>query len=560
MKKTLVGAVAGSLVVLAACSGQGGQSGEGSGQLVVLAEDIPSGLDPDGPSGAIPSSQTGMVNLMEPLVGYRLAEKNDDGVQLYDFDNFEGRLAESFEFDESTLTWTLKLREDVKGCDGATFNADDVIYTFARAKSVSGSAPIGWFLSNVASIANFTPDVLAEDAEVAAKAQELGDEVRKIDDYTVEIKQSAPNKLFLPVLTIFGLMIYDKELMEENATPDDPWSHEYANNENAPSFGAYCLDAWEKNNEFTVKANPDYYGGAPAIERVVYRKVPESANRLAAVQSGSAQLVENLTPAEYNRLEESENVEVSGVRGNQNMFIHMNFNQAPYNDPKFRQAVAHALNYDAIIETGYFGKANKWEGQIPSSYPGFHASDVQYDYDVDKAKSLVAESSYKPGTKLQLSYVAEKESTLGPVATQIRSDLAAIGVDVDLDPLPQTQYGARQLVKKDLPFALNDQEKPIGVDAGYAALLFFVSSEKGGLNNMINYSNPKVDELYAKIAVEPNVEVRDAMSAELQDQLQADLAWVPVVEYDTQWAHSTNLTGLTWDPHNAVRWSSLSFE
>ena len=70
----------------------------------------------------------------------------------------------------------MKLRKGVKGCNGATFNADDVVYTFARAKSVSGAAPIGWFLSNVGSIAGFTPDVFGKDP----KAKELGDEVKKI--------------------------------------------------------------------------------------------------------------------------------------------------------------------------------------------------------------------------------------------------------------------------------------------------------------------------------------------------------------------------------------------
>ena len=74
---------------------------------------------------------------------------NDEGVIVHDFTQFEGLLAESWSFDEATLTWTFNLRRGVKGCNGATFDADDVMYTLARAKSVSGAAPIGWFLSSV---------------------------------------------------------------------------------------------------------------------------------------------------------------------------------------------------------------------------------------------------------------------------------------------------------------------------------------------------------------------------------------------------------------------------
>jgi peptide/nickel transport system substrate-binding protein len=190
-------------------------------EILVLAEDVPAGLDYDGPSAAIPASQQGMVTLMEPLVMYAAGETNAEGITLPDFNAFEGRLAESWTFDAATLTWTFKLREGVRGCNGATFNADDVVYTFARAKSVSGAAPIGWFLSNVGSIKGFGVEVFGDDPA----AKELSDAVVKIDDYTVQIRQSEPNALFLPVLTIFGLLIFDKETMEANATPDDPWSH-----------------------------------------------------------------------------------------------------------------------------------------------------------------------------------------------------------------------------------------------------------------------------------------------------------------------------------------------
>ncbi|MDH3194478.1 MAG: ABC transporter substrate-binding protein, partial [Acidimicrobiia bacterium] len=237
MTRTLMSMLIALMIVLAACGGDGdttepaadsGTTGDTGGdtdgdtgaddgdtgdtgdtgdagapaEITILAEDIPAGLDYDGPSAAIPTSQTGMVNLQEPLVYYRSAGTNDEGVGLLDFgfsdENFEGRLAESWSFDAATLTWTFNLRQGVVGCSGETFTADDVVYTFARAKSVSGAAPIGWFLSNVASIDGFDTGVFSGEEG----ATDLGDEVVKIDDFTVEIRQSAQNKLFLPVLTV----------------------------------------------------------------------------------------------------------------------------------------------------------------------------------------------------------------------------------------------------------------------------------------------------------------------------------------------------------------------
>ena len=528
-------------------------------EILILSEDVPAGLDYDGASAAIPASQQGMVTLLEPLVGYGAASVNDAGVTLPDFNKFEGRLAESWTFDAASLTWTFKLRQGVKGCNGATFNADDVVYTFQRAKSVSGAAPIGWFLSNVGSIKNFGPEVFGDDPA----AKEIGDAVVKLDDYTVEIRQGEPNALFLPVLTIFGLLIFDKETMEANKTEADPWSHDYVNNTNAPGFGAYCLNSWTKNEEISYVANPDYFAGAPDIEKVTVKRVPQSSNRAVVLQTGQAQIATGLTPREFDSLRAAAGLKVGTVSGNENMFLHMNFKTAPFDNPLIRQAIAHAIPFDQIIANGYFGQAQQWQGLVPSSYPGFKAS-APFAYDPEKAKALLAEAGFPEGKGLEafadmfrLSYVAEKESTLGPIVNIIQTSLREVGIPASLDPLPQTQFGDRQLVKRDLPFAINDQEKPIGVDAGYAIQLFFVSGDKGGLNNMVNYSNAEVDDAWAKARVEPDYAVRDAAVGAIQDILARDVVWLPIVEYKTQWAHSDKLSGLRWYPDNSIRYVDL---
>ena len=527
-------------------------------EILILAEDVPAGLNYDGPAAAIPSSQQGMVTLLEPLVGYADGE-TIGGVTLPDFETFEGRLAESWDFDTDSLTWTFNLRQGVSGCGGATFDADDVMYTFQRAKSVSGAAPIGWFLSNVASIHGFGPEVFGDDAA----AKELGDSIVKVDDYTVQIRQAEPNALLLPVLTIFGLLIFDKEIMEDNATEADPWSHDYVNNIGAPGFGGYCLESWAKNEQITYSAFPDYYRGAPDATRVSVRRVPQSSNRLVVLRSGQADLVTGLTPREFNSLTDVDGVTVAGVTGNENLFIHMNFDVAPFDNIKLRQAIAHAIPFEQIIAAGYFGEATQWEGFVPSTYPGYTPS-AGFSYNPDKARTLLAEAGYPDGAGLDafadsfaLSYVSEKESTLGPIVNVIQTALREVGIPATLDPIPQTQYGDRQLVKRDLPFAVNDQEKPIGVDAGYAVQLFFVSPEKGGLNNMVNYRNPELDAMWSEARVDPNSVTRDAILAKIQGMLAADVAWLPIVEYRTQWAFNDKINGMKWYPDNSIRYTDL---
>ncbi|HIM45107.1 MAG TPA: ABC transporter substrate-binding protein [Alphaproteobacteria bacterium] len=531
--------------------------------LLILTEEVPVSLNYDGATASIDTNWVGWDNILDPLVYHANGAINEDGVQLLDFNKFGGRLAESWSFDEATLTWTFNLRKGVKGCDGATFNADDVLYTFARAKSVSGAAPIGWFLANTGSVDGFTPAVFAPTDDGAA-ARKLGDEVKKIDDYTVQIRQSAPNQLFLKVLSIFALYIFDKETMEAHATADDPWSHNWTNNDGLAGFGPYCLNEWRKNDRFSLTANPDYYRGAAVYDRVVVKKVPQSANRVAILLSGAAQIAEHLTPKEYNTLSKAKNVSVVGVQGNENMFMILNFKSPPFDNPLVRQAIAHAVPYERIIDTSYFGEAHKWQGVVPSTYPGFHVASTQYNYDPEKSKALLAEAGYPGGAGLEafpdsfkLTYMLERESEMGPTATILHTAFREVGINVELNPIPQAQYGDRELVKKDLPMGLTAHIKPIGVDAAYGTLLSYVSPNKGGILNSANYSSDMVDgTLYGSLAEGDN-DKRNEMLAAIQEQLMKDLVVIPILEFRTHWATAASVTGVVWHPDNALRLHDL---
>lgn len=545
-----------------------------SKDLLFLSYNVPNSLNVDGPGGTFAPSYGGMLQLLEPLVSYEALRTNEEGVIELDFNKFTGRLAESWTFEESSLTWTFNLKRGITGCNGEAFTADDVLYTFARAKSISGASPVGYFLANVGSIATFTPALFGARAQAAkakeegktleSDARDLGAEVAKIDDYTVSITQSSPNKLFLPVLSIFALMIYDKETMEANATEEDPWSHTYANTVNAPGFGPYCLVKWEKEESFDLKANANYHGGKPFYDRVLVRKVPESSNRLAILRSGQAQIVEALTPKEFQSLRKTKGVEVGGAYTNSTLTLSLNWKQEPFDNIKLRKAIAHAIPYQQIIDNVYFGDARKLDGVIPSIYPGYHQVKEVYDYNPEKAKALLAEAGYPGGEGLEafadsfkIAFVSERESIVGPTVTIMRTALQAIGIPAELDPMPLAQYSDRQFTKKDLPMVINDTSRPFGVDAAYTLLLNFVTVAKGGINNWGNYSNERVDELYNLAKGESDTTKRNAILAEAQVILMDEVAWISVVEFKTQFAWREGLTGVTLHPEGQLRFVDL---
>ncbi len=555
-----------------------GGSAEAQKTLLYLTGDVPFTLDPDGKGSTHNASQTAWVNLQEPLIDYAVAGINDEGVTLLDYTKFTPKLAESWTWDAEKLTWTFKLRQGVKGCGGTTFDADDVLYTFARGKSVSGAAPVAWFLSNFASIANFSPAVFGARA-AAAKAKAagepapspdarvLGSEVTKIDDYTVQFQLDAPNKMILPMLTIFGLYVWDSETMLANATEDDPWSHKYTETEGSPSFTPYCLKEWKLGDSFTVERNEDYYGKRPYFDRVIMKRVPNSANRVAILRTGGAQMTETLTPKEYNSLRDARGVKVAGHFSNQTLMFLVNHKVPPFDDVRVRQAVALSIPYDEIIRVTYFGDAHQWHGLVPSTYPGYARPTTNYEENPEKAKALLAEAGYPNGEGLekfassfQLSYETEREGTLGPAAIVIRSALRKVGFPVELDPMPTSQLADRRSVKKDIPFSLYDLSRPIGVDAAYAVLLYFVTPAKGGILNMTHFASDKVDSLYYQAKAEGNPAARNSILADIQNTLMSELPWIPVVEYKTQWAFTDKIRGVTLHPDSNIRWHELYLE
>ena len=524
-------------------------------RLVVLEDDIAPALDPDGATAGHPGLQEVLINIMEPMLTYP-RQANADGILVPDFKvgpfGFGPRLATKWE--KKGLVWTFHLREGVKSCAGNEFTADDVVYTFARGKSVSGTAPVVWFLGNVAGI--FPLDPVLPKATAAAK--QLGGEVKKIDDYTVQFTQLHANELWPRMLEIFALWIYDSKAMKAQATAADPWSHKYTATANSPGFGPYCLVKWNKGSEIDLKANPSYYRGQPQFTSIIIRKVPADANRVAAIRTGAADIVTSLTPQEYASVAKDPKVQVLSWGSNRVLRLGINSNFGPWNLPNnklIRQAVAYAIPYGSIVSEDYLGHAQQWYGPCESSYYGFKPIKT-YRTDIAKAKALLVQAGYPGGKGLekfaagfQIFYIAERRALIEPIVNRIATGLAQIGITAKLSPVSQAEYSDRSLTKYDTPMFVSDQDRPLGPDIGYCALLFYVSKANGGLNNSSAYVNPKFDALY-KVSSTTVGAPRLAALHKMQDIAMSDLPIIPLAEIPSQLAVRagiTNWSGTTFD-------------
>ncbi len=495
--------------------------------LSVLTIAVAASLDRD--SSQASSSGLGEIsnNVFDPLVGFRLVQQGP--VTLRDLtalpDSLQPRLAESWE-KVSDLKWRFKLRQGVVNQLGHEFTADDVVYTFARAKSRSGQTTAAAYVATTGGL--FSGD---------AKDKELGNAVVKVDKYTVEFNLVANTGLFPTILAVWNQYIFDSAEMKKHATADDPWSHEWCNAGNAAGFGPYYLEKLTQSASATLKATPNYYGGTPAFTTISITASTNPSAQLAALQTGSVDLAEGVSPQSMKSLENSTAVQVVGGYTNRILEMFINYSYAPWDGPNnklLRQAVAYALPYDEMLNAVYPGISQRSYSHVPSTFGGYVATQT-YATNVDKAKALMVQAGHPNGQGLdesmpglQLHYPNDQPD-VAAVAVYVRSALGAIGIPITLQPIPPAVFSSRKLVKKDLPMVLDPSDNPLIPDALYMVQTFYVPKDAGGLIDEGNYNNDMVNSLTAKGFTQTGAE-RDAAAEQIQKIMMDELPAIPIAE------------------------------
>ena len=236
-------------------------------------------------------------------------------------------------------------------------------------------------------------------------------------------------------------------------------------------------------------ANENYYRGAPKLKRIVFREMPTSSNRVAALQAGAVDVAEWLLPRELSLLQQAPGVKVWKVFGNYIHRIEMNNAQAPFNDVRVRQAMNYLVPRDDIAKSVYYGTARPTRSPVSEIYPGFTDEGFPYTYDPEKAKQLLAEAGLPNGFKTQLGYRTGDEIE-EQIAVILRTSFAKAGVDVELEKMPSSSLVAKY-TKAELPmYYLRDMA--IVPDAAYVVNLWLNSA------SMVDYSrfkDPAVDQL-----------------------------------------------------------------
>ncbi|MEA2292143.1 MAG: peptide/nickel transport system substrate-binding protein [Solirubrobacteraceae bacterium] len=559
-----IAVVIGAIVVFAGgSSGGGDKASSGAAKndtLVVLGSDIPNGLDVDGSASSQVVTAEVISNLYDTEVFYPVKEESE-GILLPDYKVAQTGYVPwmTTPAKKTAKSWDVTIADNVKSCTGSTMTADDLHWSLARAKSATSSSNISWFAgyaSNIWGLEPVLPDATKKDKTLTDA------EVKQVSATQLTVNQKTPNINFPRLWTTYEHPIFDKKEVLKHATADDPWVHDWVQSGGAAGFGPYCLEQWQKGSQMTLTANPNYFKGQPQFKKVIIKKIPSGANRVASIQSGAAQVVTDLTPQEFDSLKNNPDVEVRGYYNTRTSSLIFGFNFDPWKGDKqayLRQAFAYAVPYQQIIDQAYFGAAKPWYGHVFSAANGY-VEDKRYSEDLEKAKALLVKAGY-PGGKglekfaegLSLYYPAERASIIEPVATAIRTSLAKIGVNITLHPIPIVEFGDRQLSKHDMGLSIYDFGTPYGADMSYAYNLFYLTAEKGGPINTGAYSNAKTDDLFVK-SLSAVGEPRQKLLTEMQDILMTDLPSVPLVEWKQQIAVRKGLDCFVGHPDGGLRY------
>lgn len=428
---------------------------------------------------------------------------------MYNADKIEYFLADSMTPSEDGLTYTAKLKKDVKWSDGEPFTADDVVFTYEQMLDEKNG---GWAYSQL--IFNGKPV-----------------KVEKVDDYTVNFilpEVSAPAIELLANIFIMPKHVYEGESnfenSEKNATP--------------VGTGPYKFEEYKAGQYVKMVKNDDYFLGAPKIDKVIFRVIEDANTAKLSLQKGEI----NALVVQSSDLKDLENNDkLTTYTYDEGRIAYMLFNTGSQKvqDQNVRKAIFYAINRADIINAAY--GSEEYAEQAYTFLPNeskFNTTDVEkYDFNQDKAKELLQAAGVS-GLKLKLGYSGNDVPSQKEAAI-IQQNLKAIGVDVELAGIDGTAL-TQQMKDPNSDYDMFLGGYIMGIDPDTFNSLFISNSS----SNYTHYNDPQIDELFNAGRVEKDDAKRKEIYNEIQKKLQDNAVFYPILENKRIVVMSSDLAGV----------------
>jgi peptide/nickel transport system substrate-binding protein len=418
-----VAVLAASTMVLAGCadsdrdsdkgSGGSGDAGASGGQFVFAGSAEPVTFDPfyasDGESFRVARQ------MFEGLVGTKPGTA--DPAPL---------LAKEWEVSEDGLTNTFTLQTGVKFHDGTDFNAEAVCANFDRWYNVPETAQVPDYSYYYGSL--FRGFATGDTAKAAVYDSCSADGADK-----AVVKLQKPFAGFIAALSLPAFSMQSPTALEkyQDDAAKDPRVTEYGS-AHPTGTGPFKFGAWNKGENVTLVRNDDYWGEKAKIDKAIVVAIEDPKARADALTNGEIDGFDLVGPADIQTLKDAGMQVVNRDPFN---VLYLGFNQAeaPFDDIKVRQAIAHAINLDEVVSNSLPEGSEKATQFIPQSVAGYADDVTTYDYDPDLAKQLLEEAGaagatleFNYPTGVSRPYMPDPEATFNIITTQ----LEAVGLKI----------------------------------------------------------------------------------------------------------------------------------
>jgi peptide/nickel transport system substrate-binding protein len=439
-------------------------------------------------------------------------------------------------------TWRFELRKGVKFHDGTPFTADDVVFTLARTQ-MDGS-----------DMKSYTNDVK---------------EVKKIDDYTVEVVTKAPFPILPDVLSLVFIM--SKKWCEENGAqrPVD----RRKGIENTASFkangtGPFRLKSREPAAKTVLVRHGLYWDKVESnVDEVIFTPIGNDATRVAALLSGEIDMMQPVPIQDAARVGQNSNLKV--MQGPELRTIFLGMDQSrdellfsnvkgknPFKDKRVRQAFYQALDMEAIKTRIMRGSSNPTGLMVAPGINGFVPElNKRLPYDVEAAKKLLADAGYPNGFEVKMNCPNDRYVSDGEICQAIAGMMARVNVKINLEAETKVTYFPKILSRNTSFYLLGWTPGTYDSHNVLNAILASPNASGRGQFNLGTYSNPKVDELTAKVLSETDTAKRNAMIAEAFKIHQDEIGHLPLHQQALAWGmkKSVSLVQLA-DNFNLFKW------
>ena len=421
----------------------------------------------------------------------------------------EPALAEEWEISEDGTTYTFTLREGVSFHDGSDFTAEDVKFTLDRAR--------------------------AEDSVNAQKALFEGiSEVNVVDPQTVEIVLSQPDGNFLFNLAWGDAVIVAEESIENIKS-------------NPVGTGPFTFSEWVQGDRVELARNSDYWGEAPSLEAATIKFISDPTAAFAAMMAQDIDAFAGYpAPENLPQFEADPRFQVIVGSTEGETILAMNNAEEPFNDPEVREAVAHAIDRQAIIDGAMFGQGTPIGTHFAPHNPDYVNLTDLSPYDPEIARQLLADAGYEEGFSTTLKLPPPSYARRGGeiIAAQLRE----VGIETEITNLEWAQWLEEVFRGKDFGLTIVSHTEPFDIGI-YARPDYYFS-----------YDNPEFQELMATLTATTDPAERSSLVADAQRMISEDhvnaylfqLAYPTVADarlrglWENQPTQANPLAGVSW--------------